>query len=48
MKYFGLDCYKIEGVINIEMFVSIFEDLRGKFEMVVEKNIGIMLKFFSF
>ncbi|MFT0561565.1 anti-sigma factor [Bacillus cereus] len=47
-KYLGLDCYKIEGVINIEMPVSTSEDLRGKFEMVVEKNTGIMLKFLSF
>ena len=28
-KYLGLDCYKIEGVINIEMPVSTSEDLRG-------------------
>ena len=47
-KYLGLDCYKIEGVINIEVPVSTSEDLRGKFEMVVEKNTGIMLKFLSF
>lgn len=47
-KYLGLDCYKIEGTINIEMPVSTSEDLRGKFEMVVEKNTGIMLKFLSF
>ncbi|MGG0151791.1 anti-sigma factor [Bacillus mycoides] len=47
-KYLGLDCYKIEGVINIEMPVSTSEDLSGKFEMVVEKNTGIMLKFLSF
>ncbi len=30
------------------MPVSTSEDLRGKFEMVVEKNTGIMLKFLSF
>lgn len=47
-KYLGLDCYKIEGTINIEMPVSTSEDLKGKFEMVVEKNTGIMLKFLSF
>ena len=40
-KYLGLDCYKIEGVINIEMPVSTSEDLRGKFEMVVEKIQGL-------
>ncbi|WP_459500137.1 anti-sigma factor [Bacillus sp. C1] len=48
IKYLGLDCYKIEGVINIEMPVSVSEDLRGKFEMIVEKNTGIMLNFLSF
>ncbi len=47
-KYLGLDCYKIEGVINIEMPLSTSEDLRGKFEMIVEKNTGIMLNFLSF
>ncbi|EOP24056.1 anti-sigma factor [Bacillus toyonensis] len=47
-KYLGLDCYKIEGVINIEMPISASEDVRGKFEMVVEKNTGVMLKFLSF
>ncbi|RXC01909.1 hypothetical protein, partial [Escherichia coli] len=46
--YLGLDCYKIEGTIHIETPVSTSEDLRGKFEMVVEKNTGIMLKFLSF
>ena len=40
-KYLGLDCYKIEGTINIEMPVSTSEDLRGKFEMVVEKIQGL-------
>ncbi|EEL49984.1 ECF-type sigma factor negative effector [Bacillus cereus Rock3-44] len=48
IKYLGLDCYKIEGVINIEMPLRTSEDLRGKFEMVVEKNSGIMLNFLSF
>lgn len=48
IKYLGLNCYKIEGVINIEMPLSTSEDLRGKFEMIVEKNTGIMLNFLSF
>ncbi|WIY59650.1 anti-sigma factor [Bacillus arachidis] len=48
IKYLGLDCYKIEGVINIEMPVSTSEDLQGEFEMIVEKNTGIMLNFLSF
>ncbi|MCI0765196.1 anti-sigma factor [Bacillus sp. TL12] len=48
IKYLGLNCYKIEGVINIEMPLSTAEDLRGKFEMIVEKNTGIMLNFLSF
>ncbi|MGE7880466.1 anti-sigma factor [Bacillus sp. NPDC094077] len=47
-KYLGLDCYKIEGEINIEMPASTAEDLRGRFEMIVEKNTGVMLKFLSF
>lgn len=36
-KYLGLDCYKIEGVINIEMPVSTSEDLRGKLKWLWRK-----------
>ena len=40
-KYLGLDCYKIEGVINIEMPVSTSEDLRGNSKWLWRKIQGL-------
>lgn len=43
-KFLNLDCYKLTGIID----KTLSESLQGKFEMIIEKNTGILLDFKSY